>query len=66
MQELTLTMLGGFYQFERSMMLERQRIIIAKMKGKPDNIELNKNIHTFANVGTNKSQIAKLFLYNCL
>ena len=36
MQELMLTMLGGLYQFERSMILERQRegIAIAKAEGK--------------------------------
>ena len=36
MQDLMLTMLGGIYQFERSMMLERQRegIAIAKKEGK--------------------------------
>ncbi|WP_334013502.1 recombinase family protein [Alteromonas sp. S167] len=36
MQELMLTMLGGIYQFERSMILERQRegIAIAKAEGK--------------------------------
>ncbi|WP_157466266.1 hypothetical protein [Colwellia sp. MT41] len=46
MQQLMLTMLGGIYQFERSMMLERQRqrqhqregIAIAKLKGKSVNI----------------------------
>jgi DNA invertase Pin-like site-specific DNA recombinase len=65
MQQLMLTMLGGIYQFERSMMLERQRegIAIAKLKGKykgkPVNIELNENICALAKLGTNKSQIAK-------
>ncbi|MEY8214032.1 MAG: recombinase family protein [Colwellia sp.] len=65
MQELMLTMLGGIYQFERSMMLERQRegIAIAKLKGKykgkPINTELNENIRALAKAGTNKSQIAK-------
>lgn len=36
LQELMLNMLGSFYQFERSIMLERQRegIAIAKAKGK--------------------------------
>ena len=49
-QQLILTMLGGIYQFERSLMLERQRdgIAIAKLKGKYKgksvNIELNENI----------------------
>ena len=57
MQQLMLTMLGGIYQFERSMMLERQRegIAIAKLKGKSVNIELNKNIRALTKVGTNKS-----------
>jgi DNA invertase Pin-like site-specific DNA recombinase len=65
MQQLMLTMLGGIYQFERSMMLERQRedIAIAKLKGKykgkPANVELNESICTLANTGINKSQIAK-------
>lgn len=65
MQELMLTMLGGIYQFERSMMLERQRegIAIAKLKGKykgkPVNVELNENISALAKEGINKSQIAK-------
>lgn len=36
LQELMLNMLGSFYQFERSIMLERQRegIALAKAKGK--------------------------------
>jgi DNA invertase Pin-like site-specific DNA recombinase len=65
MQELMLTMLGGIYQFERSMMLERQRegIAIAKQKGKykgkPVNIELNEKIRFLAEEGVNKMQIAK-------
>ena len=65
MQELMLTMLGGIYQFERSMMLERQRegIAIAKQKGKykgkPVNVELNENIRELADKGINKMQIAK-------
>jgi len=63
MQQLMLTMLGDIYQFERSMMLERQGIAIAKLKGKykgkPANIELNENIYALAKLGTNKSQIAK-------
>ena len=67
MQQLMLTMLGGIYQFERSMMLERQRqregIAIAKKKGKykgkPVNVELNESIRSLAKIGTNKSQIAK-------
>jgi DNA invertase Pin-like site-specific DNA recombinase len=53
-QQLMLTMLGGIYQFERSMMLERQRegIAIAKLKGKykgkPVNIELNESLPILA------------------
>ncbi len=67
-----LTMLGGIYQLERSMMLERQRegIAIAKLKGKykgkPVNIELNENILALANKGINKSQIARLLSNNSL
>jgi DNA invertase Pin-like site-specific DNA recombinase len=65
MQELMLTMLGGIYQFERSMMLERQRegIAIAKQqgkyKGKPIQVELRDNIRTLDAEGVNKMQIAK-------
>jgi DNA invertase Pin-like site-specific DNA recombinase len=64
-EDAAKAMLGGIYQFERSMMLERQRegIAIAKLKGKykgkPINIELNENICALAKLGTNKSQIAK-------
>lgn len=48
MQELMLTMLGGIYQFERSMMLERQREGIAiakkegKYKGRPQSVDREK------------------------
>lgn len=65
MQQLMLTMLGGIYQFERSMMLERQRegIAIAKQqgkyKGKPIKVELRDNIRTLDAEGVNKMQIAK-------
>jgi len=65
MQELMLTMLGGIYQFERSMMLERQRegIAIAKQqgkyKGKPIKLELRDDIRRLAGDGMNKMQISK-------
>jgi len=64
MQELMLTMLGGIYQFERSMMLERQRegIAIAKQKGrykgKQINVQLKKDILALSEKGINKTQIA--------
>lgn len=54
-----LTMLGGIYQFERTMMLERERLAIAKQKGKPINIELSQNICALAEEGINKMQITK-------
>jgi DNA invertase Pin-like site-specific DNA recombinase len=65
MQQLMLTMLGGIYQFERSMILERQRegIAIAKAKGKylgkPVNEVLHNQIRELFSQGVNKSQIAK-------
>jgi DNA invertase Pin-like site-specific DNA recombinase len=65
MQQLMLTMLGGIYQFERSMLLERQRegIAIAKAKGKYKGKGINKNLHTriieLYSEGMNKTQIAK-------
>lgn len=65
MQQLMLTMLGGIYQFERSMILERQResIAIAKAKGKylgkPINEALHNKIRALFNQGVNKTQIAK-------
>jgi len=65
MQQLMLTMLGGIYQFERSMILERQRegIAIAKAKGKylgkPVNEALHEKIRELFSQGVNKSQIAK-------
>ncbi|MDX2370955.1 MAG: recombinase family protein [Colwellia sp.] len=65
MQQLMLTMLGGIYQFERSMILERQRegIAIAKAKGKYRGKRINQQLHNqirelYAQ-GVNKSQIAK-------
>ncbi len=64
MQQLMLTMLGGIYQFERSMILERQRegIAIAKQKGKykgkPVNTVLHEQIQQKYADGMNKSQIA--------
>jgi DNA invertase Pin-like site-specific DNA recombinase len=64
MQQLMLTMLGGIYQFERSMMLERQRegIALAKQKGKyngkPVNEGLRDKIKELSSQGINKMQIA--------
>jgi len=65
MQQLMLTMLGGIYQFERAMILERQRegIALAKAKGRYKGKQINKELH--ANIkqlygeGMNKAQIAK-------
>lgn len=65
MQQLMLTMLGGIYQFERSMILERQRegIAIARTKGKylgkPINKALHDRIKELFSQGVNKTQIAK-------
>jgi DNA invertase Pin-like site-specific DNA recombinase len=65
MQQLVLTMLGGIYQFERSMILERQRegIAIAKLKGKYKGKPVNEAIHEQIRFkyakGLNKMQIAK-------
>lgn len=65
MQQLMLTMLGGIYQFERAMILERQRegIAIAKQqgkyKGKPVNESLHEQIRQKYSEGMNKMQIAK-------
>ncbi|MFT5852576.1 MAG: DNA invertase Pin-like site-specific DNA recombinase, partial [Colwellia sp.] len=65
MQQLMLTMLGGIYQFERAMILERQRegIAIAKAKGKylgkPVNQVIHEKIRELFSQGVNKSQIAK-------
>ncbi|WP_283104619.1 recombinase family protein [Shewanella olleyana] len=65
MQDLMLTMLGGIYQFERAMILERQRegIAIAKSKGrykgKQPNKKLHADIHQLFSEGTNKAQIAR-------
>jgi DNA invertase Pin-like site-specific DNA recombinase len=64
-QQLMLTMLGGIYQFERAMILERQRegIAIAKTKGKYKGKGVNKQLHNqireLYSQGFNKSQIAK-------
>ena len=65
MQQLMLTMLGGIYQFERAMILERQRegIALAKAKGRYKGKQINKELHTnikqlYAE-GMNKAQIAK-------
>ncbi|WP_159818133.1 recombinase family protein [Colwellia sp. 20A7] len=65
MQQLMLTMLGGIYQFERAMILERQRegIAIAKQKGKykgkPVDVALHEKIRLKYAEGLNKMQIAK-------
>ena len=65
MQQLMLTMLGGIYQFERAMILERQRegIAIAKekgvYKGKPVNETLHEKIREKFAGGMNKLQISK-------
>lgn len=65
MQELMLTLLGGIYQFERAMILERQREGIAiakangKYKGKGINKELHERIRLMYSEGMNKMQIAK-------
>lgn len=65
MQQLMLTMLGGIYQFERAMILERQRegIAIAKQKGKykgkPIDMPLHQQIRLKFADGMNKMQIAK-------
>ena len=65
MQQLMLTMLGGIYQFERAMILERQREGIAiakkkgKYKGKPVNADLHELIRLKYAEGMNKMQIAK-------
>lgn len=65
MQQLMLTMLGGIYQFERAMILERQREGIAiakqkgKFKGKPVNTELHERIKLLHTDGVNKLQISK-------
>ena len=65
MQQLMLTMLGGIYQFERAMILERQRegIAIAKQKGKykgkPVDVVLHEQIRQKYAEGMNKLQIAK-------
>ena len=65
MQHLMLTVLGAIYQFERAMILERQRegIALAKASGKYSGRRSNKTLHKqiqqlFAE-GVNKTQIAK-------
>ncbi len=63
MQELMLTMLGGIYQFERSMILERQREGIAiakaegKYKGRPKSID-RKRVKQMLDDGTSIRKIA--------
>lgn len=65
MQELMLTMLGGIYQFERAMLLERQMegIELAKLNGKYKGKQINKELHAqildLHLQGLNKNQISK-------
>ncbi|GAA6203876.1 recombinase family protein [Thalassotalea sp. SU-HH00458] len=65
LQQLMMTILSGIYQFERAMILERQRegIEIAKAKGKYRGKRVNHKLHDqirelYAQ-GHNKTQIAK-------
>ena len=64
-QQLLLTMLGAVYQFERSIMLERQRegIAIAKTKGKykgrPPKIDFEE-IKRVLNLGNSISKTAEI------
>ena len=64
MNDLMLTLLGAIYQFERSMILERQRegIQIAKakgkFKGKQPNKELHKKIQELFKSGMSKRAIS--------
>lgn len=64
MNDLMLTLLGAIYQFERSMILERQREGIelakqdGKFKGKQPNHELYQKIRDLFNSGMNKRAIA--------
>ncbi|MBL4765940.1 MAG: recombinase family protein [Colwellia sp.] len=46
MQQLMLTMLGGIYQFDRAMILERHRegIALTKLKGKYKGKPVNRSI----------------------
>ena len=69
-QQLMLTMLGAISQFERNLMLERQRegIAIAKAKGKYkgkqsrfNNADIQKMKERFSMPETNKSALAKDF-----
>jgi DNA invertase Pin-like site-specific DNA recombinase len=61
-----LTVLGGIAQFEREIMLERQREGVAKAKlagkykgRKPIDIERRRAVIFFAAIGTTKSKIAE-------
>jgi DNA invertase Pin-like site-specific DNA recombinase len=64
-QDLTLALLGSIYQFERAMILERQKEGIAlakakgKYKGKPTNEVLHQQIRLKYAEGLNKAQVAK-------
>jgi len=67
-QQLMLTMLGAISQFERNLMLERQRegIAIAKSKGKYkgkqsrfNNADVQEMKERFAQPGINKSELAR-------
>ena len=64
--KLMLTVLGGIAQFEREIMLERQREGVAKAKlagkykgRKPIDIERRRAVIFFAAIGTTKSKIAE-------
>jgi DNA invertase Pin-like site-specific DNA recombinase len=65
MQQLLLSILGSIYEFERAMILERQRegIAIAKAKGKYRGKQVNQKLHNqireLYSEGVNKTQIAK-------
>jgi len=65
MQQLLLSILGSIYEFERAMILERQRegIAIAKAKGKYKGKRINQQLHNqireLYTQGLNKTQIAK-------
>ena len=67
-QQLMLTMLGAIAQFERNLLLERQRegIAIAKAKGKYkgkqsqfNDIDIHAMKERFAEQGINKSELAR-------
>lgn len=64
MNDLMLTLLGAIYQFERSMILDRQREGIelakkqGKFKGKQPNHELHKKIRDLFESGMSKRAIS--------